>query len=302
MRSEKDINSIIEFLAYYSARTWIELKKVHQGHFKIYETTITQNLIKDFVIHSEYLELPIYIFESRNEKANGNDLEIFVETVNGFLFIPTQAKVIKGTKYPTISHNAGGKPQIEMLIDYARKLRGIPAYLFYNYFGDFTFQEYTDSILPGYEDLHFGCTIGSAFAIYNDFYYKSGRRKWNIPTFNDLHLPMNYAFPIFYAFWRLIIGNIQDISWFVNGKDGLIQNIKFYKFKELDNNENWKPFWKPERISGISDSLQQMGDPFETELNKLPEIISHVSTPEVFAPMYRIIICRERKHRVYNIN
>lgn len=302
MNSENDKNYILEFLADYSARTWIELKKVHQGHFRINETTITQNLIKDFVIHSEYLGLPIYLFESRSEKVNGNDLEIFVETANGFVLIPTQAKIIKGSKYPTISHTVGAKPQIELLIEYANTLQGIPAYLFYNYFDDYSFQEYIDRVLPEYYDLHFGCTIGSAFTIHENFYYKFGQRKWDIPTFEDLHLPMNYAVPILYAFFRLINGGMKDVSWFVKKRIGFPQNIRFYQFKELVSNESWKPFWKSGGISGISDTPPLMGDPFETVMGYVPKVLTHSDTPERFAPMYRIIICRESKYKIYHVS
>ena len=59
------------------------------------EVTITQNLVREFWVDSRVFDLPIRIFESRNEKANGNDLEVLIETNLGYVMLPIQVKIIK---------------------------------------------------------------------------------------------------------------------------------------------------------------------------------------------------------------
>ena len=297
---------VCEFLSYYSAKTWHDLMCVHHELFKMYEVTITQNLVREFLIHKKMFSLPMHIYESVNEQANGNDLEIFVETQNGFLFIPVQVKVIKqGYKYPSINHPVGTKQQIDCLIDYANKKRGIPAYIFYNYCEDYEFEDYVSDYLPGLDTEQFGCTIGNAYSINSNFFERAGLRKWSIPTFQELHMPLNYAVPLLTAFSRLINGNSSDVSWFLTRNNSkYFQQIRYYSFEELHVDESWDQMLPPPKISGVS-NLPGMGDPFEHPTIEPVNRKSRINlpySPALFTPKYRIIISANHRGGIWEVS
>jgi hypothetical protein len=83
------------FLNFFSVSIWDRIKftRKHNG-LKIYETTITQNFLYQIKLSIPSNESCFHMFESKNEKTNGNDLEIFIETSKGYIFFPTQAKII----------------------------------------------------------------------------------------------------------------------------------------------------------------------------------------------------------------
>jgi hypothetical protein len=66
---------LYSFLQLYSVQTWNKIGFVRRKKgLKISETTITQNLIFDFWQLAAASKLPVELYESKNEKANGNDL------------------------------------------------------------------------------------------------------------------------------------------------------------------------------------------------------------------------------------
>ena len=119
-----------------SALIWERIGFVrYRKGIKITETTVTQNLVFEFWLSAKSRSLPIEIYESKNEKSNGNDFEIFLETPKGFILLPVQCKIISKTdKYNSINHNTAGVDQIDLLLNYAQKKKGIAAYFLYNYF------------------------------------------------------------------------------------------------------------------------------------------------------------------------
>jgi hypothetical protein len=61
----------------------------------------------------------IQIYESRNESANGNDLEVYIEIeYNKYIYLAIQAKrlYIKSQKYKAISHKVNKTYQIDLLL------------------------------------------------------------------------------------------------------------------------------------------------------------------------------------------
>ena len=195
------LDLIHNFFGMFSARTWLHLKLVKDGAFRLNETTITQNLVKDFWIESKLYEFPIKIYESANEKVNGNDLEILIETARGSIMLPIQVKVIEDTdKYSGITHVVREIQQIDLLIDYAIQKKGIPAYIFYNYYNDDNFEEYVSNHFSQYSVEEFGCTIGSAINIGRAFLKEGGLKRWQVPSFEDIHMPARFAVPLHLAF------------------------------------------------------------------------------------------------------
>lgn len=68
--------TLCNLLQYLALSVWERIKFTHtHKNLKIYETTITQNLLFDInFVKSLYTRLPISIYEARNENTNGNDI------------------------------------------------------------------------------------------------------------------------------------------------------------------------------------------------------------------------------------
>jgi hypothetical protein len=147
------------------------------------EVTITQNLVYNLHLLSKEHRFPIKIYESTNEKVNGNDLEILLETKKGVLKIPCQAKIIgKSGRFNRLNHTVKGQFQIDSLINYAQQTGGYPCYLFYNHYEKGDMNKVEEMLRPVKE--FWGCSIGSAFYVKN-LCNKTGRFK--NPSFSDLH-------------------------------------------------------------------------------------------------------------------
>lgn len=134
----------LEFLYQYGSRIWERMRFARVRNQRISETTITENLIFDFWYQAKKDQLPVEIYEAKAEKQNGNDIEIFIETKQGYLLAAFQAKILsKKGKCPNISHKVDNAYQIDLLINYAKRKGGQACYLFYNYFDD---EEYHDRL------------------------------------------------------------------------------------------------------------------------------------------------------------
>lgn len=159
---------------------WDRMKFASETNSKISETTLTENLL--FMINkyrSNSKDKSIRIYESKDEKANGNDLEIYLEiSKNKYILLVIQAKKLytKEQKYKAINHKIGANYQIDLLENYANSKNGLPLYLLYNFSPNCIFKN----------KKHFGCTLIDALQIKKDYYPKSSMH-WKIPSFNDLH-------------------------------------------------------------------------------------------------------------------
>lgn len=79
LKSFEESHSAFDFFELQSRSIWNRIRFAwERPSMKIYETTITQNLIFDLVLQDELGHFPVKIFESLDEKTNGNDLELFV--------------------------------------------------------------------------------------------------------------------------------------------------------------------------------------------------------------------------------
>lgn len=185
-----------------SIETWkrIEYAYLRKG-IKVFETTITQNLIFSINAYNDQYGLGIEIFEAADEKTNGNDFELIIKfPAEGLEFYsPVQAKkTYRDGKYLSMDHG----DQIDSLINYALKTKSTPLYLLYNFTSAPTG---TLTSIKNPIDL-FGCTLIPASYLHSNYYKKRSRVKadgtteltWKIPNFNDLN--PSPAFP-----WHKIV-------------------------------------------------------------------------------------------------
>lgn len=117
---------------------------------KILETTVTQNIVYEMrLLKDRYPALDYKLFESTDERANGDDLELsVVQFDNKEITYAIQSKIIYhrrgkyGVKlhegyYSRLNHLVGKPPlqqkQVKLLLDYADANNFVPLYMFYNY-------------------------------------------------------------------------------------------------------------------------------------------------------------------------
>lgn len=228
-----------------SANVWnkIEFARERKG-LKIYETTVTQDILSFVMFAALETKFDIKLFEAKAEKTNGNDIECYVETEKGFLFLPMQAKIIyKNFKYTQIDHQVGKrkKEQIDLLIKYAKEKKGYPLYLLYNYYkGEKLIKDLEDKTKMAHQ--LFGVSYIDAFFLRNNYYQKrtskKGKKTWKIPSFKDLH---PYPAKAFHQIldkkslsgdgYNFIIENFQS--------ENNNLNLKMYTREELMDDEDW---------------------------------------------------------------
>jgi hypothetical protein len=267
--------TLCNFLQLVAYDTWkrIEFTRTRNG-LKIFETTITQNILYEFRVYYElYPQIPIRIFEAINEPKNGNDIELLIKTSQGILIAPLQAKLIYNSNYYNAMEHGN---QINDLISYANSVGGIPLYLLYNYYPDNTFVHNANLCGITYSKEQFGCSIVSANYLLANFAFnrtgRNGNSKWTIPNFTDLHPTI--AIPWF------VLGCCRfpetDLNTTINllnnsSKTGIVADgkAKTYELSELTNPNHWKPL----EIKGLD----------SPSVHKVNESTS-------FSPKYRIVI------------
>jgi len=132
--TEIQTQALGEFLLNQSVKAWNMIKFYRDRNDRISETTITEQLIYEIESGIDDHKYPIRLFESRKENVNGNDLEIFINTANGYVLLPCQSKITnREYKYEKFWHTVNESRQISLLCNYAKSFGGIPAYLLYNY-------------------------------------------------------------------------------------------------------------------------------------------------------------------------
>lgn len=236
----EDAQNILKMI---SANIWarIEFARKRKG-LKIFETTITQEILHFVMIAATKSHFDIKLFEAKSEKANGNDIECFIETEKGFLLLPMQAKIIyENFKYPQIDHQVGEDEQIDLLIKYAREKKGYPLYLLYNYFNDESLLEKIESKTKIHRSL-FGISYLDAFHLKENYFQKrlnkKGEKAWRIPSFKELH--PKFARPFYQILNKS--GLSGDGYNFVN-KNITAQNsnlnLKMYTRGEIVDDEDW---------------------------------------------------------------
>lgn len=279
-----DSLTISDILKVVATRVWERIGFVRSKRgLKIYETTITQNLLFSMMDFSEVFGYRIKLFEAVSEKTNGNDIECFIEFKEGYVLFPIQAKIIySNNKYKQIKHcvKGSGEEQIDLLIEYAKKNKGFPLYIFYNHVNNVKlFGPFPESDKNQIET--FGISFTSAYYLYKKYYLKDieGTRKWQIPSFNDLH-PI-HARPIHEI--TSLIGDKKfetkierEISKKMNRNS---KEIKYYNQKELLQNPDWSDLTPFHAIGRTS---------LDRDVDKI--LGSSKDRKETFNPKFRIMI------------
>jgi len=267
-----------------SIETWerIAFARTRFG-LKIFETTITQNLI--YNLTKNKTKNGIILFEAIDEATNGNDIEIFVKTKGGYLFLPTQAKIIYNQRnnYPKMEHGN----QINDLIAYANLYSGIPFYLLYNYYpnSEYAFTQNICGVKCKKEYL--GCTLVSATYLLDNFAFKAkitkgkrkGSPKWIIPKFVDLHN-----------------NNINSIAkpWFILSCCGSHLTAKDLVRKLTPSttyeNLNWDKIHEIQEEDFFYDQAWK-----EIEIESLESVDISKREYQYFKPKFRIVINAEKK-------
>lgn len=183
--SSSDLGTVVHFFKSFAISTWRRIAFVWENNRgKVFETTLTQDLVFSIFEFARKTDLPFELWESHDETANGNDLEIAVETSKGYVLFPCQAKVIsKSNKYPKLKYSVRRVPQIDLLLKYASDNHGMGVYLFYNFCKDNKYVK--EKLSYNYEIADvYGCSIVPAEFLNECFRTRIG---WEIPRFQDLH-------------------------------------------------------------------------------------------------------------------
>ncbi len=273
---DKGINLLLNrttcsWFQFFAQETWdrIGFVRTRRG-LKIHETTITQNLLFEYQIAKQLLSpltrkgWDITMLEAVNESRNGNDIELFVNVNGSLMFFALQAKIINHSgafgrgivngNYRYIPHEVGGRHQIDLLIDYARRKGGLPLYLLYNYVRN-TFDEKTlCKVNFGIEQ--YGCSIVSAPYIKSTFYDGTN---WEIPTFNDLH--PGIALPWFVIPCCFMNSSQKEILQALGFGNSPEFEVKGYKLAEVMNDKDWKPIKPFNETSKNDEDVQEEEEP-----------------------------------------
>lgn len=193
--------------------TWerIKFSRSNVG-MKVHETALTQNLIYEMrLLKNDYKTLPYVIYESRHEKANGNDLLLRVQHKSGKVYTyAIQSKIIYHDKpkfqlrdgyYQQLKHMVGKdiltqEPQVNKLLRYSKNRGFVPLYMFYNY---------VSYSYKGLVDPRHGCIISNSFRIKDNFTDALDGDLRNNVFFSDLHI--KYAFP-----WEDLVCSLTKLT------------------------------------------------------------------------------------------
>jgi len=264
-----------DWLETFSKDTWarLDFSRSWRKEIKTYETTLTQNLIYQLWRIARITENPqIRILESRNETANGNDIEIFVQRDSHYIFFPTQAKSIYPSgRYDKMGYRVKGVPQIQLLLDYAAKKGGIPLYLLYNYSSDFDrIMLLKEKITFDYE--YFGCSLVNGHYLWRHFLREEEVRR-RLPGFYDLH--PTPAIPLF----KIAEIGINDkiLTHLREESRQFVPHLSHYNKTDIIDTENWIDRTPPPHAIGRTTT-------------DLEQLVSGTTSDSLrFHPKYRIV-------------
>lgn len=259
---------------------------------KIHETSISQNLVYEMnLIKSRFPALKFDIFESFNEQANGDDLELTVRQADGFYFTyAIQSKIIyhrrlkgvinlKDGHYQQFKHTVGKgaakKNQVDLLLKYAGDNDFIPLYMLYNYA--------SRDLGPGFDPELFGCTVIGAKYLKRYHSGADGNLFSNV-KFSDLHT--DRAFP-----WHELVCILPFLS-----RRNMERRLRFDRqsplllapAKALIVSSQWKPLDTsfPAKISEeFTDAVYYHDFNGTVEFQEEKE-----DEPRIFLPKYKITV------------
>lgn len=229
----KNDQSLSNWTALYSLLTWRKVGwALGSNTGKFHETSITQDLVYSFYELGNGTKLPVELYEAKDEKANGNDLELFIENADGYLSFPIQAKIInRKFRYPKFHYKNSSGKQLQLLVDYARKRGAIPLYLFYNCVGNYEWHQRGCDRNPLLKTVElYGCSIASAFYLQDNFAGKT-------PGFYDIHPQHGLDLQTFLDKARLVI-DIDSVPFAKLSTDAGVM-LRYYAREEVVDEKNW---------------------------------------------------------------
>lgn len=293
---EKLKKTIIEFsekqdltswFNHFAVTTWhrIEFARLRE-RLRIYETTVTQNLLYEMAILLEATDFPLRMYESLSEKTNGDDLEIVIKTDKGYVIFPCQAKIIyPHDRYYKIDHVVGERHQIDLLIEYAKRKQGVPIYFLYNYCSNGKWYEEIQNQIDFDIELY-GCSIANANTIKRKFCEldKSNRNylKWQIPSFKDLHPHLTQPIGVLGDFSNKHLSPGDLIKRIAKTEED--EEVRLYSREEILEDYQW------EELVPITPSIGKLAQERSNRRNWQED-------KEGFSPKFRLMIEYEKPIR-----
>ncbi|TAE00721.1 MAG: hypothetical protein EAZ97_05115 [Bacteroidetes bacterium] len=278
--------TLSNYLNWFSVYVWENLCSFAKNSItisKVHEEELTNNLVRDLArtLKNEKIALPIRLFHAKDEKKNGQDIEIIIQIdKDQYVLLACQAKILYvnelknnlKTKYKSLGHTVGEdkKIQIDLLVDHAKKEKCLPVYLFYNY---------TEYPIPDIkiEMYLYGCSLLNALYLKEKCTFPELSKQ----TFQALHPP---ASPLNH------LTKIKDLDTLKTlfGEATMDYSIKSYTLKEIQQKGKWIEIEPP-----LTESTKRL-----TGVQDLDKIIStQKEIQNAFNPAFRIIITQENLMR-----
>lgn len=289
-----------------SIETWKRMEHAYlKRGMRVYETTITQNLIFTINAFNEQYDLNVDIFEAIDERTNGNDFELIIRFPDEKLefYAPVQAKkVYRDGRYVSMDHGN----QIESLVNYANVKDARPFYLLYN----FTPEPLRDGATFSNPLELTGCTLIPADYLFATYYNRRTKRNgtlgWKIPVFDDLNPDRAFG-------WHELVcpSNSTDLLKLLKSKkiiaadltiDNLISQNRelkmgFYPLNTISVEDKWENINNlkvPTKIADTSNREAVRDINYEIENGPIGIVEKGISKKEknypVYSPKSRIVI------------
>jgi hypothetical protein len=142
--------------------TWYKIIRNHRTSNQAREIGLTSDIVSE--IEDNRLSFPnigVWALEARNERTNGNDMDIFVETATGqFLWWALQAKVLNldGTYHDIATLRSGGQYQWDKLNRFSAASGCVVRYLLYNGLANYHYNG-NDICTRNFNEDQFGCSL-----------------------------------------------------------------------------------------------------------------------------------------------
>ena len=291
------MNNISDWFKIFSTKVWNRLHfSYNVASLSCNETTLTENLLFEFYRLGKEYSQSIQLYESKDERINGSDMELFVECQEGFVCMPIQAKrLYPSGKYEKIKYKNSEHYQIDALLEYSKKVKGLPLYLFYNYNYHNTLFEFLNETIPKHyfylDDIDsnifasfpyelFGCTIADASKTCELISEIDSK----IPKFDTLHC--GTAVPL-YMLGELACGFI-DLDHF----QALIHHkskLKYYPKSFVENEGFWRNITPPTMLGGLPNERET--------IQSIP-----VELLNDFQPKYRLVLYKTEELKGVSIS
>lgn len=211
--------------------------------------------------------------------------------------LAVQAKKLytKEQKYKAINHKIDANFQIDLLLNHAYNKKGLALYLLYNYAPDCT---YANKKL-------FGCTLVEALYI-KAIYYPKIKKRWKIPTFNDLHrcdhklyaycfefIRPYFTFSRYAVPWHILANNRYLKTCIDHYYASSLQQLKEYRQDEIID-DKWI------EVQKYTDGVKVVT---ESELNNDKNFANYdYPHKRFFKPKFKIVIGLEKDNKYEETN